>query len=80
MDDHRFSFESAVEHAVINESRLKEILKIALIEVFEEQKNLLSDLLAEALEDIALMRAIMEGESTESVSRDEVFSFLEGKA
>jgi hypothetical protein len=69
-----------MEHAVINESRLKEILKSALIEVFEERKDLFSDLLAEALEDIALIRAIKEGESTASVSRDEVFSILEGKA
>lgn len=69
-----------MEHAVINESRLKEILKSALIEVFEERKSLFSELLAEALEDIALIRAIKEGESTESVSRDEVFSILEGNA
>jgi len=75
-----FDLENIVEHAVINESRLKEILKSALIEVFEERKSLFSDLLAEALEDIALIRAIKEGESTASVSRDEVFSILEGKA
>jgi hypothetical protein len=69
-----------VEHAVINESRLKEILKSALIEVFEERKSLFSELLAEALEDMALIHAIKEGESTKSASRDEVFSILEGKA
>ena len=78
--DDYFTLEDAVEHAVINESRLKEILKSALIEVFEERKNLFSDLLAEALEDIALIHAIKEGETTASVSRDEVFSILEGKA
>ncbi|MCI0496638.1 hypothetical protein L0Z72_16670 [candidate division KSB1 bacterium] len=69
-----------MEHAVINESRLKEILKSALIEVLEERRSLFSELLAEALEDLALIRAIKEGESTASVSRDEVFSILEGKA
>jgi hypothetical protein len=69
-----------VEHAVLNENRLKEIFKSALIEVIEERRSLFSELLAEVLEDIALIRAIKEGESTESVSRDEVFSILEGKA
>ncbi|MCI0695129.1 hypothetical protein L0337_24355 [candidate division KSB1 bacterium] len=69
-----------MEQAVIDESRLKEILKKALIEVFEERKNLFYELIAEVLEDIALIRAIKEGETTESVSRTEVFSILEGKA
>ena len=69
-----------MEHAVINESRLKEILKNALIEVFEERKSLFYELFVEALEDIALIRAIKEGEATESVSRDEVFSILEDRA
>lgn len=52
----------------------------ALIEVFEERKNLFYELVAEVLEDIALVNAIKEGEGGESVSRDEVFSILEGKA
>lgn len=34
----------------------------------------------EAMEDIALVCAIKEGEVTESVNRTEVFSILEGKA
>jgi hypothetical protein len=66
--------------AVIDEGRLKEILKMALVEVFEERKSLFYELISEAMEDIALVRAIKEGEATESVSRAEVFSILEGKA
>ncbi|MDZ7336823.1 MAG: hypothetical protein ONB32_16860 [candidate division KSB1 bacterium] len=69
-----------MEHAVLNETRLKEIFKSALIEVLEERRSLFSELLAEAIEDIALIRAIKEGESTPSVSRDKVFSILEGRA
>ncbi len=69
-----------MEQAIIDESRLKEIMKKALIEVFEERKNLFYELVAEVLEDIALVNAIKEGEDDESVSRDEVFSILEGKA
>jgi len=66
--------------AVIDEGRLKEILKTALIEVFEEKKSLFYELMTEAMEDMALVRAIKEGENTKSVSRAEVFSILEGKA
>jgi hypothetical protein len=69
-----------MEQTVIEESRLKEILKMALIEVFEERKNLFYELIAEALEDIALINAIKEGEATESVSRNEVFTILKGTA
>lgn len=68
-----------MEQAIIDESHLKEILKEALIEVIEERRNLFYELIAEALEDIALVHAIKEGEATETVSRDEIFSILERK-
>jgi hypothetical protein len=75
-----FTAENNMEQAIIDESRLKEIMKKALIEVFEERKNLFYEMVAEVLEDIALVNAIKEGEDEESVSRDEVFSLLEAKA
>ncbi|MDZ7292060.1 MAG: hypothetical protein ONB44_05885 [candidate division KSB1 bacterium] len=67
-----------MEQAIIDENRLKEILKRALIEVFEERKNFFYEFFAEVLEELALVNAIKEGEDTESVSRAEVFSVLEG--
>ncbi|MBD2184780.1 hypothetical protein H6S82_28390 [Planktothrix sp. FACHB-1355] len=63
----------------IEESKLKELLKTALVEVLSEQKEVFSDLLAEIVEDIALEKAIREGENTEPVSRDAIFKLLEGK-
>lgn len=62
---------------VLGEAELKQALKSALVEVLEERSDLLCDVLAEVLEDIALGRAIREGESSEVVSRDEVFRILE---
>jgi hypothetical protein len=47
-------------------------LKAALIELLEERSDLVRDILAEALEEIALVRAIQEGEGSGPVSRDEV--------
>jgi hypothetical protein len=62
----------------VDEGKLKDLLKTAIIEVLEERKDLMRDLLEEALEDIVLVRAIEAGEQTETVSRDEVFKVLEG--
>jgi len=68
-----------MEQTVIDESRLKEIMKMALIEVFDQRRNVFYDVIAEALEDIALAHAIKEGETTKSISRAEVFKILESK-
>jgi hypothetical protein len=59
-----------------DETRLKGLLKEALIEVLEQRREWLSALMVEALEDIALVQAIKEGEATEIVSRDEIFDLL----
>jgi hypothetical protein len=59
------------------ENQLKELLKVALVEVLQEQKDLFSDLLAEAMEEIALAKAIEEGEMTELTSREAIFKILE---
>ncbi|MEE4359104.1 MAG: hypothetical protein V2I97_21730 [Desulfococcaceae bacterium] len=60
-----------------DESRLRQILKEVLTEVLREQKDIFHDMIVEAIEDIALVNAIREGEGTETVSREEVFSILE---
>ncbi len=64
----------------IDEERLKELFKEALIEVLEERKDILSELLSDAIEDIVLAHAIREGESTEPVSKQDILNLLEGKA
>lgn len=62
-----------------DETRLKALLKEALVEVLEQQREWFSTLMVEALEDIALVQAIKEGETTEVVSRDEIFDLLGAK-
>jgi len=54
------------------------LFKQAFVELVQEQRHLFYDLFAEVIEDFALANAIKEGESTESVSREEVFQILEG--
>jgi len=61
-----------------DEDKLKELFKQAIIEAMEEKKDVVHDMLLEAMEDLAMIHAIQEGEDTERVSRDEVFEILEG--
>lgn len=62
---------------IIDEGRIKELFKEALVEVLEERKELLHELLSEVIEDIALARAIQEGEDTVPVSKQEVLKLLD---
>ena len=52
------------------------MFKSAIVEVLEERGDLLRDAIADAIEDIALVRAIKDGEGTETMTRDEVFALL----
>ncbi len=65
--------------ALIDENKIKNLFKQAIIEAIEEKKDVVHDLFMEAMEDIALVRAIEEGESSDNVSRDEIFDILSGK-
>jgi hypothetical protein len=62
----------------VGEQQIKNLFKEAILELFQEQKDLLYDLFAEVIEDLAFTRAIEEGESSESVSRAEVLQVLKG--
>ncbi|MGA9772476.1 MAG: hypothetical protein WBV94_25810 [Blastocatellia bacterium] len=62
--------------ATINQDQLKDLIKAALVEVLEERQDLLHEAVAQALEDMALARAIEEGESSELIKREEVFNLL----
>lgn len=65
--------------ANIDEIRIKTLFKEAFVEVIEENQELVSSILIEALEDIGLYRAIQEGEQSKTVSRDEIFKVLTGE-
>lgn len=60
--------------STLNTDQLKELLKAAIVEIWQEQKEVFTDIIVEAMEDIALVKAIEEGEKTETVSRENIFS------
>ena len=62
----------------LDEGRIKELMKQAMLELLKERRDLIYDVFIEVIEDLSLVNAIKEGESTESVTREEVFQTLEG--
>jgi methionyl-tRNA synthetase len=59
----------------MNIEQLKDVIKTALAEVPEERQDLFQEAIETALEDIALTRAIKEGEKTKPVKRGEFSRF-----
>lgn len=60
----------------LEERRLKSLLKDAVVEVLQERHDLLRDALQNSLEDMALLRAIQDGEKSRLTSRKRIFRRL----
>lgn len=65
---------------LLQDQEIKSLFKEAMVELFQERRDLFYDVIVEALEDIALLSAIQESESDELVERSEIFEILEGAA
>ena len=64
---------------LIDNSKLKDLFKQAIIEAMEEKKEVVHDLLVEVMADVSMIHAIEQGDVSGPASRDEVFQVLEGK-
>ena len=60
----------------IDQNQLKETLKLAIYELLQENREEFTELLSEIIEDMALTKAIEEGEETELVERKTIFKLL----
>jgi hypothetical protein len=60
----------------VEDAKLKDLLKSAVVEALEERPDLVSDAVSDAIEDIGLARAIRAGAQTDTVARSEVFKVL----
>jgi len=58
---------------LFDEKRIKELLKEAVLDALHERRDLFYDVIAEVMEDFAMAKAIQEGQTTDSVSKEEVF-------
>ena len=66
--------------ASLDDAKLKALLKETLVELLEERREEFSELLLEALEDLALSQAIREGEGTGLVDKKEILKIIAGQA
>ncbi|MBC8441494.1 MAG: hypothetical protein H8D87_17630 [Deltaproteobacteria bacterium] len=64
---------------LIDDKKIKDLFKQAIIEAIEEKKDVVHELLIEVMEDIALVRAIQDGENSGPACRDEIFQILEAE-
>jgi len=60
----------------LEDKRAKDLMKQALLELFQERRDLLYDLFEELLEDVGLANAMCEGENSGIVSEQEVMKVL----
>ena len=65
---------------LIDDGKIKDLFKQAILEAIEEKKDVVHDLLVEAMEDLSMIHAIQEGENSGTARRDEVLRALKGKA
>jgi hypothetical protein len=64
----------------INEKQAKALLKDVLIELLEEERDLFFEVMLEAIEEIGLANAILEGRQNEFVSEEQILAILRGRA
>ncbi|NTU45395.1 MAG: hypothetical protein HGA99_07710 [Chlorobiaceae bacterium] len=63
----------------ISDEKTKALLTEVVVELFKTKKNVLYDVVLEALEEVGLANAISEGRKDEFVSEDEILSILDGE-
>jgi len=64
----------------IDKNELKTLLKQALIKLLKERNQVLYDALAEIVEEVGLIKAIQEGQTSKTVDEMEVRKALERQA
>ncbi len=60
----------------LSKTQIKGLMKAAILEISQERQDLFQDLIAEALEDIALVKAIDEGKDSAAINREAIFEIL----
>jgi len=64
----------------ISDEKTKELLTEVMIELLRSKRDLIYDILLEALEEVGLANAITEGRTDGFVAEDEILSILDRTA
>jgi hypothetical protein len=62
----------------LDDARTKELLTEVMVELIQTKRELLHQIILEALEEVGLANAISEGRENNFVSEEGVFSILNG--
>jgi hypothetical protein len=62
---------------MISDEKTKELLEEVLIDLIKNRRELLYEVILEALEEVGLANAIIEGRKDEFIAEKEIFSILE---
>ncbi len=63
----------------ISDEKTKELLTEVIVELLKTKRDVLYDVVLEALEEVGLANAIAEGRKNDFVSEDKVFALLDGE-
>lgn len=62
----------------ISDEKTKELLTEVMVDLLKTKRNVMREIVLEALEEVGLANAIAEGRKNEFVPEDEIFSILDG--
>ncbi|MFN5855968.1 MAG: hypothetical protein ACK456_08745 [Pseudanabaenaceae cyanobacterium] len=62
----------------LNDEKTREMLTEILIDLIQIKKELFTEIFRDALEEIGLANAIIEGRSNEFVPQENIFALLDG--
>lgn len=62
----------------ISDEKTKEILTEILVELIKTRTDLFSEIVQEALEEVGLANAILEGRNNDFISEESIFAILDG--
>lgn len=65
-------------NVLLSDARTKELLTEVMVDLIKNKREVLHEIMLEALEEVGLANAIMEGRENDFVSEDEIFSILNG--
>jgi len=63
----------------LEEDKIRGLLKEILLELMEDRPDVFHDIVLEAIEDAGLLAAVIEGETSENIGREEIDAILEGR-
>jgi hypothetical protein len=64
----------------ISDEKTKELLTEVIVDLLKTQRNVMREIVLEALEEAGLANAIAEGRNNDFVPEEEIFAILDGTA